>query len=54
MINNKKLTYTNSKPTTLKISSKKYNLEFKNEFKTSFINGIVKTINWNRTWQKLN
>ena len=53
-IKNKKLDYTNPKPTVLKISSKKYNLEFKNKFKTKFIDGITKTIIWNNIWQKLN
>ena len=41
-----------SKYTTLKVSSKKYNLEFKNKFKTNFIDGITKTIKWNKLWQK--
>ena len=48
----KNLSYTNSKYTILKISSKKYNLEFKNKFKTNFINGINKTIKWNKLWQR--
>jgi|TARA_Y100000389_G_scaffold182745_1_gene199614 UDP-glucuronate decarboxylase len=48
----KKLSYTNTKYTTLKISSKKYNLEFKNKFKTNFIDGMTKTIKWNKLWQK--
>ena len=51
---NKKLIFTNPKPSILKISSKKYNSEFKNKFKTNFIDGIKKTIKWNRIWQKLN
>ena len=51
---NKKLIYTNPKPSILRISSKKYNSEFKNKFKTNFIDGITKTINWNKIWQKLN
>ena len=54
IIKNKKLDYTNPKPTILKISSEKYNLEFKNKFKTKFIDGITKTINWNKIWQKSN
>ena len=54
IIKNKKLDYTNPKPTILKISSEKYNLEFKNKFKTKFIDGITKTINWNTIWQKSN
>lgn len=51
-INKKNLSYTNSKYTTLKISSKKYHSEFKNKFKTNFINGIKRTIEWNKLWQK--
>ena len=54
LIKNKKLSYTNSNYTVLKISSKKYILEFKNKFKTNFINGINKSIKWNKLWQKLN
>ena len=54
IIKNKKLNYTNPKPTILKITSKKYNSEFKNKFQTKFIDGITKTINWNMIWQKLN
>ena len=54
LIKNKKLSYTNSNYTVLKISSKKYHLEFKNKFKTNFINGINKSIKWNKLWQKLN
>ena len=50
----KKLLYANPKPSVLKISSEKYHLEFKNKFKTSFIDGITKTIYWNNIWQKLN
>ena len=49
---NKNLSFTNSKYTTLKISSKKYHLEFKNKFKTKFIDGINKMIKWNNSWQK--
>ena len=51
---NKKLSYTNSKPSILKISSRRYNSEFKKKFKTSFFDGIRNTINWNKSWQKLN
>ena len=50
----KKLNYVNLKPSILKISSKKYHLEFKKKFKTNFIDGIRKTIYWNNIWQKLN
>ncbi len=52
LLKKKNLSYTNSKYTILKISSKKYNLEFKNKFKTNFINGINKTIKWNKLWQR--
>ena len=48
-IKNKDLSYINSKYTTLKISSKKYHLEFKNKFKTNFIDGIKRTIKWNKS-----
>ena len=51
-IKNKDLSYINSKYTTLKISSKKYHLEFKNKFKTNFIDGIKRTIRWNKSHQK--
>jgi UDP-glucuronate decarboxylase len=52
LLKDKKLNYTNSKYTILKISSKKYNLEFKNKFKTNFIDGIKRTIRWNLLCQK--
>ena len=52
LFKDKKLNYTNSKYTILKISSKKYNLEFKNKFKTNFIDGIKRTIRWNLLCQK--
>lgn len=52
LVKNKNLSFTSSKYTTLKISSKKYHLEFKNKFKTKFIDGINKTIKWNNSWQK--
>lgn len=51
-IKNKHLNYINSKYTTLKVSSKKYHLEFKNKFKTNFIDGIKRTIEWNKSCQK--
>ena len=51
-IKNKDLSYINSKYTTLKISSKKYHLEFKNKFKTNFIDGIKRTVKWNKSCQK--
>ncbi len=51
-IRNKDLNYINSKYTTLKISSKKYHLEFKNKFKTNFIDGIKRTVKWNKSCQK--
>ena len=51
-IKNKDLSYINSKYTTLKISSKKYHLEFKNKFKTNFIDGINRTVKWNKSCQK--
>lgn len=54
VLKKKKLNYVNIKPSVLKISSKKYHLEFKNKFKTNFIDGISKTIYWNNIWQKLN
>ena len=54
VLKKKKLNYVNIKPSVLKISSKKYHLEFKNKFKTNFIDGIRKTIYWNNIWQKLN
>jgi UDP-glucuronate decarboxylase len=54
VLKNKNLNYTSSKYTTLKISSQKYNLEFKNNLQTKFIDGINKTIKWNKLWQKLN
>ena len=54
VLKKKKLNYVNIKPSVLKISSKKYRLEFKNKFKTNFIDGISKTIYWNNIWQKLN
>jgi len=54
IIKNNNLNYTNSKNTILKISSKKYNLEFNNKVQTKFINGMNKLIQWNRIWQKLN
>lgn len=54
VIKKKNLDYTNFKPTTLKISSKKYNTEFKNNSHISFFNGIKRTIKWNKLWQKLN
>jgi|TARA_B110001452_G_scaffold224531_1_gene198151 dTDP-glucose 4,6-dehydratase/UDP-glucuronate decarboxylase len=44
----KKLNYTYTKSTILKISSKKYNAEFKNNKQTSFVTGINKLINWNK------
>ena len=53
-IKNKKLNYINPEKTILKISSEKYFKEFKQKNKISFLDGLVKTIKWNKEWQKLN
>ncbi len=52
-IRNKKMNFVNPKTTILKISSEKYLKEFKREKHLSFINGLKKTIQWNKEWQKL-
>ena len=48
-IKNKNLKFTNSKPTTLKISSNKYKNEFKLKNNISFNVGIKRLINWNKS-----
>ena len=53
-IKNKKLNYINPEKTILKISSEKYFKEFKQKNKISFLDGLVKTIKWNKEWQRLN
>ncbi len=52
-IRNKKMNFVNPKTTILKISSEKYFKEFKKEKHLSLINGLKKTIQWNKEWQKL-
>ncbi len=54
VMKNKNLDYANPKKTILKISSKKYDLEFNNKVQTKFIDGLNKLIQWNKVWQKLN
>ena len=53
-IKHQKLNYVNPKTTELKISSKKYDLEFKNKTQVNFLDGLRKLIRWNKEWQKLN
>ena len=53
-IRNKKLNFINPKTTILKVSSKKYFKEFKQKDQISFFDGLKKTIQWNKEWQKLN
>tara|TARA_B100000963_G_C22634021_1_gene676565 strand:+ start:1233 stop:2282 length:1050 start_codon:yes stop_codon:yes gene_type:complete len=53
-IRNKKMNFINSETTILKISSKKYFKEFKKKHQTSFFEGLIKTIEWNKEWQRLN
>ena len=52
-IRNKQMNFVNPKTTILKISSEKYFKEFKREKHLSLINGLKKTIQWNKEWQKL-
>ena len=53
-IKHQKLNYVNPIITELKISSKKYDLEFKNKTQVNFLDGLRKLIYWNKEWQKLN
>jgi len=53
-IRNKKMNFINPETTILKVSSQKYFKEFKKKHQTSFFDGLVKTIKWNKEWQRLN
>ncbi len=51
-IKNKNLKYTSSKPSILRVSSKKYKKEFKLSNNISFIEGIKRLIEWNLDFNK--
>ena len=53
-IKNKKINYVNPKQTVLKVSSAKYDQEFKDKKKINILNGLKKFTTWNKEWQKLN
>ena len=53
-IKNKKINYVNPKQTVLKVSSAKYDQEFKDKKKINILNGLKKLTIWNKEWQKLN
>ena len=51
-LKNKNLKYTSSKPSILRVSSKKYKKEFKLSNNISFIEGIKRLIEWNLDFNK--
>ena len=53
-IKNKKINYVNPKQTVLKISSAKYDQEFKDKKQINILNGLKKLTIWSKEWQKLN
>ena len=53
-IKNKKMNYVNPEQTVLKVSSAKYNQEFKDKKQIDILNGLKRLTKWNKEWQKLN
>ena len=53
-IKNKKMNYVNPKQTVLKVSSAKYDQEFKDKKQIDILNGLKRLTKWNKEWQKLN